>query len=66
MQLRKLHGQGTAPNALEVLQDLTQRCDPFQRVRNVRIRFRVSFGAENVLFGEKLLLDVMYLHETPI
>ena len=64
--LKRAMPEETTPNTLEVLQELTERCNPCQRVHNAPTRFRVSLGAENVRFAERLLFDVMYLDRKPV
>lgn len=64
--MKRARPEETTPNTLEVLQEQTERCDPCQRIHNAPTRFRVSFGAENVRFNERFLIDVMYLDGKPV
>ena len=64
--LKKARPEEATPETLSVLDDLTKRCDPCQRVQNAPRRFRVSFGAENVRFNERILLDIMYINGNAI
>lgn len=54
------------PKTLEVLQELTKRCDPCQRLHNAPTRFLVSIGAENIRFNEGILIDFMYHDGKPV
>ncbi len=64
--LRRARPEETSAENLGLLEDLTKRCDPCQRIQRGPTRFRVSFGAEDTLFNERVLIDVMYLDGTPI
>lgn len=46
---------------LKFLEDLTKRCDYFQRITNAPHLFLVYFGAENVLFNETIIIYNMYI-----
>ena len=54
------------PETLSILEDLSKRCDPCQRIQNAPRRFRVSFGADHVRFNERILLDIMYINGSAI
>ena len=48
------------------LEELSKRCDPCQRIQKAPTRFSVTFGAENVRFNERLLMDIMYIDGKPL
>lgn len=56
----------TSPDVLEILQHLTRRCDPCQRIQYTSTQFCLSSGAENVLFNEQILHDIVTIDETPL
>ena len=60
--LRKSKPEEATPETGRNLDELTSRCDPFQRIGTASNRFRVSFGAENVQFNELGLIDIMYIN----
>ena len=60
--LRRARPEEATPETLAILEDLSKRCDPCQRIQNAPRRFRVSFGADHVRFNERILLDVMYIN----
>ena len=64
--LLKSRPEEATPDTLKVLQDISKRCDPCQRIATAPVRFRVSFGAENIRFNERILLDIMYLSGDPV
>ena len=64
--LKKARPEETTLKILSVLQDLTKRCDRFQRIQNAPTRFRVSFGAENVRFNKRIMLDIFAIHGRPV
>ena len=49
-----------------ILEDITSRCDPCQRIQTGPKRFRVSFGSEDTVFNERVLIDIMYLDSDPV
>ena len=59
--LKRARPEDPTHETLKVLEDLTKRCDPCQRIQNAPLRFRVSFGAENVRFNERVFIDIMYI-----
>eukprot|EP00180_Rhodochaete_pulchella_P004061 Plantae.Rhodophyta-Rhodochaete_pulchella.ctg74856.p1 GENE.Plantae.Rhodophyta-Rhodochaete_pulchella.ctg74856~~Plantae.Rhodophyta-Rhodochaete_pulchella.ctg74856.p1 ORF type:complete len:209 (+),score=12.17 Plantae.Rhodophyta-Rhodochaete_pulchella.ctg74856:155-781(+) len=63
---RKARPEDTPPDTLRRLKELSRRCDTCQRIANAPTRFKVSFGADNIAFNEKVLLDVMYLEGKPV
>ena len=64
--LLKSRPEDTTPETKKILEDLTKRCDPCQRMRGGPTRFRVSLGADEVRFNEKILIDIMYIGSTPV
>ncbi len=58
--------EDTTAETLKMLQDIARSCDPCQRIQNAPSRFRVSFGADNLCFNERIFLDVMYLDGLPV
>lgn len=49
----------TTPETLKILKEVSERCDPCQRIYP-------SFGTENARFNERVMMDVMYLGKQPI
>lgn len=49
----------TKLETLTVLQDFSNRCDPCQHIKPTPTRFKVSFGAQNVRFNERVFLDIV-------
>lgn len=41
--------------------DITNRCDPCQRIHSASLRFRVSFGSNSAKFNERLFTDIFYI-----
>ena len=64
--LKRARPEETAPETMRQLEELSKRCDPCQRIQNAPTIFRVSFGADNVRFNERLLMDIMYLYGKPV
>lgn len=64
--LRKTKPEETTPETLKILEDITRRCDPCQRIQPAPVRFRVSLGAEEIRFNEELLMDIMYIGSDPV
>lgn len=64
--LQKARHEDTTPETKKILEDLTNRCDPCQKIRGGTTRFRVSFGAEDTKFSERILIDIMYLGNDPV
>ena len=64
--LKRARPEETTPETLQTLQDLSKRCDPCQRMHTAPTRFRVSFGAENVRFNERILLDIVTIDSKPV
>lgn len=64
--LKKARPDEVDLETLETLQDISKRCDPCQRIKPAATRFRVSFGAEDVRFNERLLIDLMFIGTKPI
>lgn len=46
--------------------DINRSCDPFQWIQTVPWIFRVSFGSNNVVFNDRVILDMMYINYAPI
>lgn len=64
--LKRAQPGDATPETLKTLDDINKRCGPCQRIQNGPVRFRVSFGAENVCFNERILMDVMYIDGKPV
>ena len=64
--LLKARPEQATTETLEILKDISKICDPCQRIKPAPVRFRVSFGAENVRFNERILMDIMYVDQSPI
>ena len=64
--LKKARLEETTAEALRILQDLSKRCDPCKRIHTAPTRFRVSFGAENGRFNERVLLDIVTIDGKPV
>ena len=63
--LKRARPEDTTPETLEVLEDISRR-GPCQRIQNAPTRFKVSCGAENAQFNERVMMDVMYLDGKPV
>ena len=64
--IKKARPEEVTPETLSILEDISKRCDPCQRITNAPNRFRVTLGAESVKFNERLQLDVMFLDGKPV
>ena len=64
--LLKSRPEETKPETKEILEDLTKRCEPCQTMYRGPTRFRVSFGAGEAKFKERILLDMMYMGKIPV
>lgn len=64
--MKRARPEHATPETLEILKDISRRCDPCQRIKPAPTRFRVSFGSEHVRFNERILMDVMYLGNSPV
>eukprot|EP00171_Calliarthron_tuberculosum_P005792 IDg5792t1 len=64
--LKRARSEHATPETLAILQDISNRCDPCQRIRPAPVRFRVSFGTENAKFNERIILDIMYIDSHPV
>lgn len=53
-------------DTFQMLQDITKNFGPFQRIKTAPTRFRVSFGAENVRFNERVVVDIVHFDRRPI
>lgn len=63
---KKARPEQATPETRKALEEITSRCDPCQRMKAAPHRFRVSFGAGNVRFNERIIIDIMYLDEDPV
>ena len=54
------------PETLQIFKEISSRCDPCQRIQPAPVRFRVSFGTENVRFNERIMMDIMYIDRKPV
>lgn len=50
---------------LEILNDVTKRCDPCQRIQSAPLCFSVPLGAEQMRFNEEIYEDIMYNSHLP-
>lgn len=64
--IQKARPEHATKETRKSLEDITARCDPCQRIQSAPLRFRVSFGAENVRFNERIIVDIMYIDGDPI
>ena len=64
--IKKARPEYATAETMNTLKELTKRCVPCQRVHNAPMRFRVTMGAENVKFNERLMMDIMYLDGQPV
>ncbi len=46
---------------LERLDEIAARCEPYKRICNALLRFRVSIGREDVRFNARAAIDIIYL-----
>lgn len=59
--LKNARPDETSQNTLDILENLTRRCDVCQRIQSAPVRSRVSFDTENLRFNEEIYMDVMYI-----
>ena len=59
--LKRTHPSQADPETLKILNDITNRCDPCQRITSAPLRFRVSFGSDSARFNERIYMDVFYI-----
>lgn len=64
--LKRARPEDATPETLDILRDISKRCDPCQRIRPAPTRFRVSFGTENARFNERIMMDIMYIDSSPV
>lgn len=46
---------------LESINEITSRCEPYERIKNAPLLFLVNVGHENVKFNARTCIDIMYL-----
>lgn len=64
--LRRSRPQETTPSTRAILEDLADHCVLCRKIsRGARI-FRISLGAEDVIFNERVLMDIMYRGNTRV
>lgn len=56
----------STPETISILRELSERYSSWQRIKPGPIRFRVSFGAEDVLFYERIIIDILYIEHAPV
>lgn len=54
------------PETRRALEAVLAKCESCQRFQTAPLCFRVSFGAGNLRFNERILIDIMYLVGDPI
>lgn len=64
--LKRSRPEEATAETMEVLKDLPRRCDPCQRIQHAPVRFRVTIGAEDVRFNERIFFDIMVLDGDPV
>lgn len=64
--LQRSRPADTTPETRRILKDISARCDPCQRIRRGPTRFRVTLGAEEVRFNERVIMDIMYIGSSPV
>ena len=64
--IKKARPEHATPETRDELDDITARCDPCQRMKTAPLRFRVSFGAQNMRFNKRVIIDIMYLDGAPV
>lgn len=57
--LRRARPDEATPQTKAILQDITKRCNPCQRIQNAPHSFRVSFGTPEARFNERIMVDLM-------
>lgn len=57
--IKKTRAEHATSETREALEEITARCDQCQRIRTAPLRFRVSSGAENVRFNERIIINIM-------
>lgn len=64
--IRSAHRDDAHAETRRILQDLSARCDPCQRIKTSPKRFRVSFGTENTVLNERVLIYIIYIESDPV
>lgn len=64
--IRKAKPDETMPETLDILKDISARCDPCQRILVGPKQFRVSFQCENLAFNKRMFPDVIYIDGSPV
>ena len=54
------------PDTLKTLHEISQSCDPCQRIQDGPGLFRISFGDSTSRFNDCLVLDIVYIDGKPI
>jgi len=62
--LRRTRPENTTPATRKMLEDITARCDPCQRIRRGPTRFRVSLGVLHMVDDETKFSAAAILHRT--
>lgn len=57
--IKKARPEEATQETRKILENITKRCDPCQRIQNAPHRFRVSFGTPDARFNERIMVDVM-------
>ena len=52
--------------AIESLNEIVAKYEPFRRIRSAPIRFRVSKGHEKVRLNSSMYMDIVYLDVRPV
>lgn len=58
--------ENATPATSENLKDILRRCDPCQRIQRAPVRFRVTLGAENIKFKDRVFLDILCIDREPV
>ena len=64
--LKRARPEHATPETREILEEISRRCDPCQRIKPGPTRFRVSFGTEDGRFNERIMMDIMILDGEPV
>lgn len=59
--LKRSKAKDLKENTLDVLKDIIKHCDPCQRVGPTPVRFRASIPEEELVFGDELSIDLVWV-----
>ena len=59
--MKRARPEEATPQTLKTLKDISARCDPCQRIQHAPTRFRVTLGADELRFNERIMMDIMFI-----